>query len=140
VFRGEPAQASPFHVFGKLLRFLAARNRSTFAAGKRSFSLTHGRKYFKPPALAFFPQGKGFFDSVLGALQPLAFDRVANKRLLIGSEMYVHSFHRKDSSGERPGENLSLPQGVVEAGNGGVESLLRRRLNAELRWRAKTTP
>ena len=69
-------------------RFL--RNATPFATAKGSFGLINCGKDFRTGVLAFLSQGERFFHRILFAQNASAFDRLANKRLLIRGQMYFH--------------------------------------------------
>jgi hypothetical protein len=85
----EASAAAALYVFGELTaRF--QRKFSRFAARNRRFGLIDRREKFGASTLALFPQQKGFLDCVLFARNPAALDRLTDKRLLVGREVYFH--------------------------------------------------
>jgi len=66
-------------------------DRSTFATRKRYFGLFDGDNDLRAGALALFPQGKSFLDRVFLAQEATTLNRLANERLLVGSQVYFQA-------------------------------------------------
>ena len=57
---------------------------------KRGFGLIDSGKNFRPLALAFFPERKGFPHRIFFAVKLPACNGLTDKRLLVGGELYFH--------------------------------------------------
>jgi hypothetical protein len=88
---GKAGTSAPFHFLGKLAHGLL-RDDASFATGKGSFRLINGSKDFRTATLSLLPQGKGFLHCVFLAPKPPAIDSLADKRFLVGTELYFHTF------------------------------------------------
>jgi hypothetical protein len=60
------------------------------AARKGSFRFIDRSKDFQAPPLTFFPQGHCFPHGVFLAVKPPGLDGLADKRFLVGGQMYFH--------------------------------------------------
>ena len=87
---GKTGASAPLHVFRKLAHGFLGDD-APVATGKRSFRLIDCGKRFRASALTLFPQRKGFPHRVFLAQKPSALDSLANKRFLVGSELYFHT-------------------------------------------------
>ena len=89
LFRVEPGASPPLYVFCKLAHgFL--RDGSPVTPGKRSLGIINSGKDLRTCALALLPQGQGFLHCVFFARKPAAFNCLADKRLLVGSQIHFH--------------------------------------------------
>jgi hypothetical protein len=88
----QPGKAAPFYIVGKLHCFFAARNPAPFTAPEGRLGLIDGGKNFSTTALANFPQGKSFPQSVFLTGKAASLDGFLNKSFLVVGELYLHGF------------------------------------------------
>jgi hypothetical protein len=87
---GKSGPTTLFHFVGQFPhRFLC--DCAPLAPREGGLRRVNGGQNFRPSALAFFPQGKRFLYCVFLAMKASAFNRLANKRFLIGSELHFHT-------------------------------------------------
>jgi len=86
---GQAGASAAFHVIGKLSHGLLS-NDATFATSKGAFRLIDGGEDFHAVTFPLLPQGKGFDDRIFLAPKPPAIDSLADKRFLVGGELYFH--------------------------------------------------
>jgi hypothetical protein len=104
---GREARTSAlFYILGQLSHGLL-RDDAAFATGKRGFRFIDGGENFGAGTLAFLPQGKGFLHCIFFAVKASALDCLADKRFLIGGELYFHRLQGRQRKGrcqvmERP--------------------------------------
>src|ERR1700674_1673990 len=98
---GNAAPTTLFHFVGQFPhRFL--RDRSPLAPREGSLRRVNGSQNFRPSALAFFPQGKRFLYCVFLAMKASAFNRLANKRFLVGRKLHFHAIRAAGSPLRKP--------------------------------------
>ena len=68
------------------------RDGAPFTTSKASFRFINGSKDFHAVAFPLLPQGKSSLHRVFLAPKPPAIDGLADKRLLVGTELYFHTF------------------------------------------------
>ena len=81
--------STPLYIFRELTHgFL--RDDTSVTMNKRSLGLIDCDKDLRAGALALLPERKGFLYCVFFAQEPPAFNRLPDKSLLIGSQIYFH--------------------------------------------------
>src|ERR1700731_136552 len=98
---GKAGPAALFHFVGQLPHRLL-RNRATFSTREGSLRRVNGGQNLRPSALALFPQGKRFLYCVFLAVKASAFNRLANKRFLIGRKLHFHAIRAAGSPLRKP--------------------------------------
>jgi hypothetical protein len=92
---GKPGASAQLHFLGKLAHGFLCDD-TPLPLGERSFRLINGRKDFRAGSLALLPQEKGFLHRVFLAPKASTLNGLADKRLLIGSELHFHHLQGKD--------------------------------------------
>jgi hypothetical protein len=101
----ESIPSTPLHFSGQFAHGLL-RDEAPFTSSQGGFRLIDCNENFRSGAFTFFPQGKGFQDRIFFPVKPSTLNRLADKRLLIGGELYFH--HLQGTEKRRFGQVADL--------------------------------
>jgi hypothetical protein len=88
---GKSLHAASLDGIGKLFHFLVRRDSPALTAGQRGLGLIDMRQYLQPPTFPLFPKQHGFPHRAFLVAKAPALDGLADKRLLVRSELHVHT-------------------------------------------------